>query len=184
MTDWRPDFDPDHLYFVTTTAVARAHLFASDIAKRLIVDSLDCMRLRGRLRLYCFVVMPNHVHLVVQCTASDTLAAVLRDFKKHTAERLARQFRAHRNREILDTLAEHGRARKQRYKVWEDGYDARDVFSPDFLRQKMTYIHNNPCQPHWHLVERPEDYVWSSARHYLLNEAAIIPLDSAVELLV
>jgi REP element-mobilizing transposase RayT len=184
MTIWRPDFDPDHLYFITTTAVARTHLFTSDLAKRLIVDSLDCMRLRGRLRLCCFVVMPNHVHLVVQCTASDPLAAVLRDFKKHTSERLIRQFRAHSNRRMLDTLAEHGRPHKQQHKVWENGYDARDVFSPGFLREKMTYIHNNPCQPHWHLAEHPEDYAWSSARYYLLDEAAIIPLDSAVELLV
>ncbi len=68
---------------------------------------------------------------------------------------------------------------KQRYKVWEDGYDARDIFSPEFLRQKMTYMHNNPCQSNWNLVERPEDYVWSSARFYLLEEPAIIPLDNA-----
>jgi hypothetical protein len=68
---------------------------------------------------------------------------------------------------------------KQRYKVWEDGYDAKDVFSPEFLRQKMTYSHNNPCQPHWNLVEHPEDYIWSSARFYLLGEPAIIPLNNA-----
>ena len=43
----------------------------------------------------------------------------------------------------------------------------------------MTYMHNNPCQPHWNLVEHPEDYVWSSARFYLLEEPAIIPLDNA-----
>lgn len=48
----------------------------------------------------------------------------------------------------------------------------------------MTYSHNNPCQPHWNLVERPEDYIWSSARFYLLEEPAIIPLDNANHLLV
>jgi hypothetical protein len=68
---------------------------------------------------------------------------------------------------------------KHRHKVWEDGYDARDIFSPEFLRQKMTYVHNNPCQPHWNLVERPEDYAWSSARFYLLEEPTLIPLDNA-----
>jgi hypothetical protein len=71
---------------------------------------------------------------------------------------------------------------KQRYKVWEDGYDTKDVFSPEFLRQKMTYVHNNPCQPHWNLVERSEDYVWPSARSYSLEEPAIIPLDNASRL--
>jgi hypothetical protein len=86
---------------------------------------------------------------------------------------------------VLDFVASAvKRPGKQRHKVWEDGYDAKDVFSPEFLRQKMTYIHNNPCQSHWRLAERPEEYVWSSARFYLLEEPAIIPLDNASHLLV
>ena len=40
-------------------------------------------------------------------------------------------------------------------------------------------MHNNPYQPHWDLVERPEDYIWSSARFYLLEGPAIIPLYNA-----
>ena len=87
MTNWRPDFDPDHLYFVTTTAVKHRHLFGCDVMKRLIVDSLDCMRLRKRFKLYDFVVMPNHLHLIIQCRAEDPLAACLRDLKKHIADR-------------------------------------------------------------------------------------------------
>jgi hypothetical protein len=45
--------------------------------------------------------------------------------------------------------------------------------------KKMTCLHNNPCQPHWNLVERPEDYIWSSARFHLLEEPAIIPSGNA-----
>jgi putative transposase len=68
--------------------------------------------------------------------------------------------------------------------VWDEDYDAKDVFSPDFLREKMEYTHNNPIQPHWQLVDRAEDYVWSSARFYLLGEPALIPLSDATQLLV
>ena len=185
MTSWRPDFNPDHLYFVTTTAVQRRHLFRRDVMKRLIVDSLDCMRLRERLKLYVFVIMPNHIHVIMQCYPEDSLADVMRDLKKHAADRIIRQYRAEGNQPALDFLASMvTRPEKQRYKVWEDGYDARDVFSPAFLRQKMTYSHNNPCQPHWNLVERPEDYIWSSVRYYLLGEPAIIPVDNANLLLM
>ena len=62
----RPDFDPAHLYFITTTAVERAHLFRRDIVKRILVDSLDFIRVLGRVNLYAFVVMPNHVHFIVR----------------------------------------------------------------------------------------------------------------------
>ena len=184
MTDWRPDFDPSHLYFVTTTAVQHHDLFKRDVMKRLVVDSLDCMRLRGRFKLYSFVIMPNHLHLMIQCYADDPLAACMRDLKKHIADRLIRQYRVEGNQPVLDTLASGvTHPNKQRYKAWEDGYNAKDVFSPEFLRQKMAYMHNNPCQPQWCLAEHPEDYTWSSARFYLLDEPAIIPLDSANHLL-
>ncbi len=185
MTNWRPGFNPDHLYFITTSAVKHRHLFRRDVVKRLIVDALDCMRLRERFKLYAFVIMPNHVHLIIQCRAGDAVADVMRDFKKHIADRLVRHYRVEGNQPALDYLASAAaQTGKQRYKVWEDGYNAKDVFSPEFLRQKMTYIHNNPCQPHWNLVEHPEDYAWSSARFYLLEEAAVIPLDNADFLLV
>jgi len=68
MTHWRPDFNPDNLYFVTTNAVQHRHLFRSDVIKRLAVDSLDCMRLRKRLKLYVFVIMPNHIHGIIVLT--------------------------------------------------------------------------------------------------------------------
>lgn len=137
MTTWRPDFDPNHLYFVTTTAVQRRHLFQRDVIKRLIVDGLDCMRLRERLKLYAFVIMPNHIHIIIQCRAEDPLADVVRDLKKHTADRIIRYYRAESNQSVLDFLASVvERPDKQRYKVWEEGYDARDVFSPEFLVQR------------------------------------------------
>jgi len=142
------------------------------------------MRLRKHFKLYAFVVMPNHIHIIIQCRAEYPLAEVVRDFKKHTADRIVRQYRAEGNQAALDFLASTvPRPEKQRHKVWEEGYDAREIFSPNFLRQKMTYSHNNPCQPHWNLAERPEDYIWSSARFYLLGEPAIIPSDNANHLL-
>lgn len=184
MATWRPDFRSDHLYFLTTSTVQHHHLFSRDIMKRLVVDSLDCMRLRQRLKLYAFVIMPNHLHIIVQCRAEDPLADVIRDLKKHIADRLTRQYRADGNQAVLATLASAvTRPAKQRHKVWEDGYQAKDIFTPEFLRQKMTYVHDNPCQPHWQLAERPEEYMWSSARFYLLAEPALIALDNANALL-
>jgi len=58
----------------------------------------------------------------------------------------------------------------------------KKIFSPEFLRQKIEYIHANPLQPHWQLAEHPEDYIWSSARFYLLEEPALIPVCDAREL--
>jgi len=137
MTNWRPDFNPDNLYFVTTNAVQHRHLFRRDVIKRLVVDSLDCMRLRRRFKLYVFVIMPSHLHVIIQCRAEDPLTNVIRDLKKYIADRLIRHYRVEGNQSVLNFLASVvTRSEKQRHKVWEDGYDARDVFSPEFLRQR------------------------------------------------
>jgi len=55
MSNWRPDFQPEHLYFVTTKAVDYAHLFQRDVVKRLLVDAFDCFRARKRLKLFCYI---------------------------------------------------------------------------------------------------------------------------------
>jgi REP element-mobilizing transposase RayT len=180
-----PNFDPANLYFITTNAVDRVHLFRRDVIKRIIVDSLNYMRVSHWLNLHAFVVMPNHIHFIVRFLADYTPTDVMREFKKHTSKQIIRQYQAEDNQRVLAFLeraAQH--LSDQHYKVWEEGYDARDVFSIEFLRQKVTYIHHNPCQPHWQLVERPELYPWSSARYYLLGQPAIIAIDDLSELLV
>jgi len=181
---WKPNFDPDHFYFVTTKAVNYLHIFQRDVIKRIIVDTFDCFRLRKRLKLYCFVIMPNHIHFIGQFTQNDPLSDFMRDFKRQASDRILRQLKAERNAEAIRLLAnkvEH--PEKQNHKVWEDDYNAKDVFSSEFLEQKMNYIHNNPCQEHWKLSENPEEYLWSSARFYFTEESCIIPIDDIRDIL-
>jgi putative transposase len=181
----KPEFDPTNLYFITTTAANRAHFFASDVNKQIILDSIKYMQLQGWFRLYGFVIMPNHIHLLVRFLDPFKLSGVMRDFKKYTAKQIIRNCLAENNKELLESFEKAARSSwKQKYKVWEEGFDAREVFSLDFLVQKFDYIHHNPCQPYWGLVEKPEDYKWSSACFYLLNGQAIIPVDDLRDFLV
>lgn len=182
---WRVHVDPAHLYFVTTSAVRHAHIFRRDVIKRILVDSLNTGRILGQYELYAFVAMPNHVHTIVRCLGERTPGDVAREFKKATANLILRQYEVEGNQAALDFCASSvEREGKQSYAVWEDEYQAKNVFSAGFLRQKIDYIHNNPVQPHWALVDRPEDYVWSSARFHLAGGRALIPLSDARQLLV
>ncbi len=178
MTSWRPDFQPEHLYFITTKAVDYAHLFRRDVVKRLLLDTFDCFRQQKRMKFFCFVIMPNHFHCIAQFSAECTMADAIRDFKRHTADRFIRQLKAENNKTTLDWLASKvSRPDKQLLKVWEDDYVAKDVVTENFLWQKMEYIHSNPCQSHWQLSERPEDYLWSSARFYHTDQPCMVPID-------
>jgi REP element-mobilizing transposase RayT len=185
MTNRRPDFNPDHLYFITTKAVDYVHLFRRDLAKRLLVDTLDCMQLREQLTLFAFVIMPNHLHLIAQCPPEKPVKDLVRDYKKYVADRLIRQYQVEKNQKVLNFLSSKvTRPDKQKYKVWEDGYNAKNVFSPEFLRQKLEYLHYNPCQPQWSLVKNPADYIWSSARFYYTDQPSIIPVEDVRQLMI
>jgi REP element-mobilizing transposase RayT len=128
--------------------------------------------------------MPNHVHAVVRCLGEYTPADVVREFKKATANLILRQHEAEGNQKALDFFAAAVKpGQTQQYAVWEDDYQAKNVFSPEFLRQKLDYIHHNPLQPQWNLAESPEAYPWSSARFYLADKRALIPLSDAREFL-
>jgi REP element-mobilizing transposase RayT len=181
---WPVHLDPSHLYFITTRAVQRAHIFRRDAIRRVLVDSLNTGRILGQYELYAFVVMPNHIHCIVRCLQDYAVSDVVREFKKATANLILRHYEAEGNREALDFCKSAAKpGHNQQFAIWDDEYQAKNVFSPDFLRQKMDYIHHNPIQPYWALAERAEEYPWSSARFYLANERALIPLSDARELL-
>ena len=180
----KPNFNPDYLYFVTTSAVKHAHLFRRDVIKWIIVDSLHHLRTTGKMKLFVFVIMPNHVHFIALFSKENSLSDFMRDFKKFTARQIYRYFQEQENKITLEVLKKDGEKAKQEYKVWEDGYDARDIYSIEFLQQKMDYIHHNPCQPQWKLVELPEEYMWLTAGFYLNGKPCIIPVDDVREILM
>ena len=181
----KSNFDPNNLYFITTTTVNRAHLFLLDRHKQIIAESLDYMRLKNWLNLYAFVLMPNHVHLLVRFFPNIKLSDVMREFKKHTSKQIILACKTENNQKYLSYMEDAARTISgQTYKVWEDGYDAREVFSLPFLQQKMDYLHKNPCQPQLRMVDQPEEYLWSSACFYLLDKPTVIPIDDVREYLI
>ena len=183
-TTWSAQADPNHLHFITASALRRVDLFHRDVIKRILVDSLNIGRILGQYDLFAFVIMPNHVHLIVRCLDGNKPADVVREFKKATANLILRHYEGEENHRALAFCASGVKRReKQRYAIWNDEYQAKDVFSLAFLRQKIEYIHNNPVQPHWQLVDEPHRYLWSSARFYLTGGRALIPLSDAGELL-
>jgi putative transposase len=148
--------------------------------KHVIAGSCNYMQAQGWLVIYGYVIMPNHIHLIVQCQPEHPLMDVMRDFKKFTSKQIIAQLTTDGNDRALDYLRSAvRRPGKQAYAVWEDEYRAKDVTSPDFLWQKLEYIHNNPVQPRWHLVETPEEYGWSSARFYLSGQQTTVAVSDA-----
>jgi REP element-mobilizing transposase RayT len=161
--------DKDKPYFVTITTVGWIDIFTRPNHKKLIADSLQyCIKNKG-LVVFAYCLMPSHLHLICRAEGEGTLSDILRDFKtftsKHILEQIIEETESRREwmLEYFSKACAHLK-KDQKYKVWQDGNQAKEIFSMSFLYEKLEYIHNNPVNDL--IVEKPEDYLYSSARNY------------------
>lgn len=96
--------------------------------------------------------MLNHLHLIV---SSPDVAGFLRDFKKFTSKKLIENIRKTEPLVLELFKTEDG------YRFWKEDNQPKIVETEKFLRQKLSYIHNNPVVNGY--VDRPEYWKWSSA---------------------
>ena len=183
MTRPKPPFQPEYLYFITTKIAGGKPIFRRPSLARTVIDSLQHMREQGWIELYAYVIMPNHIHLIVRFLNGHTPSQVMRDFKKFTARRIVQQLTAEGETNLLSFLQQAiTRRTRQRHKVWEDGFFDKQIGSEEVLLQKVEYIHHNPVQNRWRLASSPEEYPYSSARNYLLGDHSVIQIDMLEEL--
>jgi len=164
--------DPDALYFVTMTIVKWLPVLADKEFCRLILESLKfCQKEKG-LIIHCWCIMPNHIHLIISRSKPEfTLGNIIRDFKKFTAKDIIRQLDdsnlAHKYYVNIFRRKASQIKRNKNFKVWKDGSHPILLDTNFLIDQKLEYIHYNPVKAN--LCEAPEDYVWSSARDYMMK---------------
>ena len=167
----------DEIYFVTTTVVDWVDIFTRPKYKHIIVDSLAyCLREKG-LKVYAWVLMTNHLHMIVSTAEGHCVADIMRDFKKFTsrqvAEALENDLQESRREWILDRMrfAAANDKKITNYRLWQDGYHAELLYTEEFFQQKIDYIHQNPVK--MEIVSHPEDYLYSSAKDYAGNKGLL-----------
>ena len=168
--------DNDKAHFVTITTVGWVDIFTRKGQKLLIVDSLNYCHQNKGLIIFAYCIMPSHLHMICKADDGYNLSDILRDFKKHTSKAIINQIQEEpeSRREclsagkagmltIFSNACKHLK-REQTYKVWQEGNQAKEIFSNKFLYEKLNYIHQNPVEDL--IVANPEDYLFSSARNY------------------
>ncbi len=163
---FRPRHNPTHLYFITATILGWKQLFIYPIYANIILDSLSWHREQGRWALYVYVLMPNHLHAIIKPLGGLTISEVLRSFGSFTAHAILKCLRSENDQEMLTFFAHRqNRDVSKRHQIWQP-IQAKNVYSPAFLREKIEYIHNNPVAKKWHLAESRAEYAYSSACFY------------------
>ena len=169
------------LWFVTTTVVDWIDIFTRPQYKDIIIDSLVyCQQIKG-FEIYAWVLMPNHLHMIVSSKGDIPISDILRDFKKYTSRQikmlLQNDTKESRRKWMLthfETAADKD-AKHKEFKLWQNGFYATLLYSSEMYNQKIRYILDNPVRMGF--VDKAENYKYSSA-HDLVNGNGKIILSS------
>ncbi len=160
--------DQDSCYFLTIQVVEWIDVFSRKNYRDCIIDSLKFCQDNKGLRMFAFVIMSNHIHMLVR-SETGNLSDTLRDFKSFTSKEILKMIMSEKESRKewmlkIFRLAASKHERNSEYQVWTHNNHAEEMFSNKFIEQKLEYIHNNPVRAG--IVEYPEEYVYSSARNY------------------
>lgn len=162
-------------YFLTFTVVDWVDVFTRKCYRDLIIDSLGyCRKFKG-LRIWAYVIMSNHMHVIFSAD-NDNLPDVLRDFKRHTASKIMKAINEN-NESRRDWMLKRfefsarSNLRNGDRQFWQHDNHAMQLESDKFLAQKLNYIHLNPVRAG--LVRNSEDWIYSSASNYSCKDSIL-----------
>ena len=130
-------------FFVTTNTVDRTPLFAAEASVLLLTQVIAEVRHETKFRLHAWVLMPDHIHMVLSTPNVVAVGDVMRLVKGRFANR-------------------HNRQTERCGSVWQSRFHERALRNDAALMRAIDYVHMNPVEAG--LVERAEDYRWSSAK--------------------
>ena len=163
------------LYFVTSTIVEWIPVFSSEPYFQIMIEAFKYAQKNKALRLYAYVVMENHFHLLV---IGPTLSNTLQSLKSFTSKQIIEQLRMDGKEWALNQMHFYKKDYKHEstFQVWQEGFHPQLLSTEQAWMQRMKYIHLNPVRRGY--VERLEYWKYSSARNYYSDDDSIIQLDS------
>jgi putative transposase len=170
-------------HFITFSCYRRQPKFVNAAVYDLFPRCLEDMRRRFDLRIYGYVVMPEHVHLLLSEPEDDTLAEAIHYLKLSFAKRLRSRTIAQVSVQKKDANLGHRVSQKtdanlghQLGSFWQKRYYDRNVRDAREFSVKLRYLHRNPVKRG--LVKEPGDWKWSSFRHYAFRENGVVEIES------
>ncbi|MDE1162197.1 MAG: transposase [Acidobacteriaceae bacterium] len=142
-------------HFLTFSCYKRLPYLNTDHARTTFLEQLEKLRQRHQFRVFAYVLMPEHVHLLVSEPKKYILATTLNVLKHETSQR-------------LKTTQKH---------FWLTRYHDFNVETHDKFLEKLRYIHRNPVVRE--LVTSPEQYPWSSHNHWATGQQEIVEIESS-----
>jgi len=159
------------VYFVTDTVVDWVDIFSRPRYKHIIIESLQYCQEHKGLIIYAWVLMTNHLHMIVSSSLQENkVSDILRDFKKFTSKEILKTLQTDLTescREWMLNRFEYAGLNDKKiknFRFWQEGNHPQEIYLENYFNQKLNYIHENPIRAEY--VNKAEEYRYSSAIDY------------------
>lgn len=166
---------PRHAHELTFSCYQKKQFLLDEQSCLFLADAVNLAREKHHLKIWAYVFMPNHVHLLLYPERDVySISAILLTIKQSASRRILIHTRKHNPIRLKEFST--GQASKK-YRFWQDGggYD-RNIISRTTLMKVIDYIHNNPLRKG--LVNAPEEWKWSSFPDWYNEIQGPIPIDN------
>ena len=163
--------------YLTCVAKDRLSVFRTEALALVACAALQEARTSGNFSIYAYVIMPDHLHAITDSALKPS--KVLQYINGIISRRVIDHLKTGGHNASLRKLRRESGTRGHKYSLWDHHSNVMPIFSEDMLMQKVNYIHQNPVAAE--LVDRAEDYRWSSARIWkrcaLEDEPLMVDID-------
>ena len=157
--------EPGHAHFLTYSCLTRLPLLSRDRTRQWVVEAMERTRQDLHVAIWAYVIMPEHVHLVIRPRESPyVMRRILASLKRSVSDAARDYLRAERNDRWLRRLTVEYPSRCV-FRFWQPGggYD-HNIFREKTVQSIVEYVHANPVRRG--LVSHPAQWEWSSARFW------------------
>ena len=172
--------DDETPHFVTFTIVGWIDVFSRELYKEIFIDSLRYSIENKGLILHAWVVMTNHVHLIIS-TQSNTIPNLVRDIKKYTCNQIIasiqKNHRESRKTWMMNMFDYAGKNNNDNlyFQFWKQYYHPISLHTARRCKNALEYLHQNPVKAG--LVWEPWHYKYSSGIDYYTEEKGLLDLE-------
>ena len=166
---------PGDSHFLTFSTFKRIPLLTKERSCQWVADAIALSRERNPFDLWAWVIMPEHIHMLLYPHQGTAIAPILKTLKQSASKRALFWLKSNAP-EYLPTLEDIQPNGKRSWRFWQrgGGYD-RNLRSVRDIHEKIAYIHQNPVARG--LVSKPDDFFWSSAKAWKTGVDAPLSID-------
>ncbi len=159
--------DSEYPIFVTTTIVQWIPVFSVREIAEYSLGKLEDIRRELNAIIYGYILLPSHLHVILQSHLKGTLSVFMKRWKGNTANRILAYCKINNGnwlKKFVENAQIHNLSKRQTHQVWQPRFDEKAIRDDSEFIAKLNYMHGNPLKHN--LVDDCQDYPYSSFADY------------------